>query len=178
MINHIGKYNDAQAIQAALDAGTLANPYVAMTSAGTIDYNSLAPEEPSCYIGEWSKDGETYTFQILDTGDTAWNNPVNIGTLEGVYSDGNYGDLDVMLNFDHGSGSWHMVFYTEEASNTPEYDFEEEWPHDWESGAMTDPGDSDAVIRVNWDGTDTFVFQADGGWTPLTITTINPECSE
>ena len=42
-INHINKYADAQAIQDALDAGTLANPYVAMTSAGTLDWNSLAP---------------------------------------------------------------------------------------------------------------------------------------
>ena len=42
-INHINKFTDAQAIQDALDAGTLANPYVAMTSAGTLDWNSLAP---------------------------------------------------------------------------------------------------------------------------------------
>jgi hypothetical protein len=44
--NHINKYDNSAAIQAALDAGTLVNPYVAMTSAGTLDFNSLQPTPP------------------------------------------------------------------------------------------------------------------------------------
>lgn len=178
-INHIGIYGDAAAIQAALNEGSLANPYVAVKDdTGEVDYNTLTPEEP-CYLGEWSDNGAgTYTFQILESGDTAWNNAVNIGTLNGVYSDGNHDDLDIKFNYNQGSGTWHMVFFSEIASNTPEYDFEEGVTDAWESGVMTDPNDSDAVISVDWDGTDTFVFNTSGDLHPLSMTTINPECSE
>lgn len=173
---HFAITNTSTLIQDALNAGRLENPYVALVNTD-LDYNSLSPEE-ECYIGEWSDDGEgTYTFQVLDTGDTAWNNDVNIGTLEGVYSDGNHEDLDVLLNYDQGSGSWHMVFFSEKASSTPETNFEEGVPDAWESGAMTDPDDSDAVIMVDWNGTDTFDFKT-GDLHPITMTTINPECSE
>lgn len=175
MINHLGKYNDAQAIQDALDAWTLSNPYVAMTSAGTIDYNSLQPTPPApATMGTWSNDGQgVYTFQITETDTTYWGTQVKIGELLGVYSNGNYGDLDVMLDYAQGSGTWHMVFYAEEASDTPEYDFEEGVPYAWESGAMTDPDDSDAIIVVDWDGTETFMFQT-RVLHPLSMTTIDP----
>ena len=59
-INHINKYADAQAIQDALDAGTLANPYVAMTSAGTLDYNTLSPTPPAPQVYVQDTDGNTY----------------------------------------------------------------------------------------------------------------------
>lgn len=38
-MRHIAKMNGEQAVQTALDNGTLGNPYVAMTSAGTLDCN-------------------------------------------------------------------------------------------------------------------------------------------
>ena len=178
MINHIGKYNDAQAIQDALDAGMVANPYVAMTSAGTIDYNTLSPTPPApSTMGVWSDDGQgVYTFQITETGTTYWGTQVKIGELLGVYSDGNYGNLDVMLNYNQGSDSWHMVFYAEEASNTPEYDFEPGVSYIWESGVMTDPDQSNAIVFVNWDGVDTFVFQRnpEGSGPSISMTTIDP----
>lgn len=176
MINHLGKYNDAQAIQDALDAGTLANPYVAMTSAGTIDYNSLEPTPPApSTMGVWSDDGQgVYTFQITETGTTYWGTQVKIGELLGVYSDGNYGDLDVMLDYNQGSGTWHMVFYTEEASNTPEANFEEGVPYIWESGAMTDPEESNSTVNVVWDGVDSFTIPIAPGF----LTTIDPPYPE
>ena len=177
-ISHINKYADAQAIQDALDAGTLANPYVAMTSAGTIDYNSLQPTPPApSTMGVWTEPQQnTHAFQITETDTTYWETEVKIGELLGVYSDGNYGNLDVMLNYNQGSGTWHMVLYAEEASNTPEYDFPEEVSDVWESGAMTDPDQSNAIVFVNWDGVDTFVFQryADGAGQQLSMTTIDP----
>ena len=48
--NHINKFVDAAAIQAAIDNGDLVKPYVALdASAGTIDYNtrSVTPPSPS-----------------------------------------------------------------------------------------------------------------------------------
>ena len=178
-MNYINKYEDSQAIQDALDAGTLANPYVALNEdTGELDYNTLEPNPAVETMGVWSDDGEgTYTFQITETDTTYWETEVKIGELLGVYSDGNYGNLDVMLNYNQGSDSWHMVFYAEEASNTPESDFEEGVPYAWESGAMTDPDDSDAVIMVDWDGTDTFIFQT-GDLNPISMTTIDPEYPE
>lgn len=57
--NHIMKAANAQAIQDALDAGTLVNPYVAMTSSGTLDFNSLSPS-PVPSTGAWilTSDGD------------------------------------------------------------------------------------------------------------------------
>lgn len=177
MVNHINKYASAQAIQDALDNGTLANPYVAMTSAGTIDYNSLEPTpEPSCYIGEWSEDGQgTYIFHVTDIDHSLWETQVKIGVLLGVYSDGNLDNLDVMLTHDNVADIWHMTLFSELASTTPEHDFGDGLPDFWDSGVMTDPDDSDAAISVSFDGADTFMFLT-GDLHPLSMTTINPEC--
>lgn len=58
-INHINKYADSAAIQAALDEGTLVNPYVAMTSSGTLDFNSLSPSPvPSKGVWILTSDGD------------------------------------------------------------------------------------------------------------------------
>ena len=175
-INHIGIYDDAAAIQAALNEGSLGNPYVAMTSAGTIDYNTLSPTPPApSTMGVWTEPQQnTHVFQITETGTTYWATEVKIGELLGVYSDGNYGDLDVMLDYAQGSGTWHMVFYAEEASNTPEYDFEPGVSYIWESGAMTDPEESISTINVEWDGVDTFTIPIAPGF----LTTINPPYPE
>lgn len=71
-INHINKYDDAQAIQDALDAGTLANPYVAMTSAGTIDYNSLEPTPPAPVIYVLDSEGNYYYPQEVTEGNEVY----------------------------------------------------------------------------------------------------------
>ena len=182
-INHINKYDDAQAIQDALNAGTLANPYVAMTSAGTIDYNSLEPTpEPSCYIGEWSDDGQgAYTFQITDTDPSKWERDVKIGELLGVYSDGNHEDLDVMLLYNQPADAWHMDLFSEIASDTPANDFEDGVSDTWyEEGVATDPNESSAYLEVSWDGADTFVFRrVEAGSGPaIQMTTINIDCPD
>lgn len=165
-INHINKYDDAQAIQDALDAGTLANPYVAMTSAGTIDYNSLEPTPPApTTMGTWT--GKS--FQITETGTTYWGQPVKIGVLNDVYMDGNQDSPDVMLSFS-ALDEWHMEFASNMASNPVEHDFSELEPT-WSTGVMTEPDESNSEINVEFDGVDTFTFTiADGFLTP-----INPE---
>lgn len=173
MINHIGKYNDAQAIQDALDAGTLANPYVAMTSAGTIDYNTLSPTPPTpSTIGVWTEPQQNrHVFQILDADPQYWEvTEVKIGELLGVYSDGYYGNLDVTLYYIPEYGTWHMIFYAEEASTIPEYDFEPGVSYIWESGVMTDPDESISTINVDWDGVDSFSIDIAPGF----LTTIDP----
>ena len=69
MVNHINKYASAQAIQDALDNGTLANPYVAMTSAGTLDYNTLEPT-PHIYVQDSS--GNYYYPQEVTEGNVLY----------------------------------------------------------------------------------------------------------
>ena len=175
------KAADASELQAAIEGGELVSPYVALNQdTGEIFYDNFVPDEPEVQtMGYWSDDGEgNYTFQITETDTTYWETDVKIGELLGVYSDGNYGNLDVMLNYNQDSDSWHMVFYAEEASNNPESDFEEGVPYAWESGAMTDPDDSDAVISVDWDGVDTFTFTTAGDVHPISMTTIDPEYPE
>ena len=171
-INHINQYDNSAAIQAALDAGTLANPYVAMDSAGTLDFNSLQPTPPApSTIGVWTEPQQNrHVFQILDADPQYWGTDVKIGELLGVYSDGNYGDLDVLLDYTQGAGTWHMIFYAVEASTMPQYDFEEGVPYIWESGAMTDPDESISTIDVDWDGVDSFYIDIAPGF----LTTINP----
>lgn len=172
---HFAVATSAQLVQDALNNETMGNPYVAIVN-GDLDYNSLEPEE--CYIGEWSDDGEgEYTFHITDAKSSLWTQ-VKIGELLGVYSQGNHNDLDVILTYDQDAGTWHMELFSEIASDTPEYDFEQDGPYVWETDAMTDPNDSDAVIRVSWDGTDTFVFFTASDPYPLSMTTINIDCPD
>lgn len=170
---HFAVATSAQLVQDALNNETMGNPYVAIVD-GDLDYNSLEPEE--CHIGEWEST-EPYTF-VFDTDPSLWESPVKIGELIGVYSDGNHEDLDVMLSYNQHEGRWHMEFFSETASNTPSYEFEQDGPYVWESGAMTAPDDSDAVITVSWDGTDTFEFQTSGDLHPLSMTTINIDCPQ
>ena len=185
-INHINKDDDAQAIQDALNAGTLANPYVAMTSAGTIDYNSLEPTpEPSCYIGEWSDDGQgAYTFQITETGTTYWEDQINIGSLDGVYAT-QIGetpiDMVVMLKYSDYDSEWQLELQADGASENPTYGFTNGTPGVWyEEGVDTDPNESSAYLEVSWDGADTFVFRrVEAGSGPaIQMTTINIDCPD
>ena len=174
-MRHIKIFNTSGDVQTALDNGTFGNPYVAKVS-GSLDYNTLTPEEP-CYLGEWSINGEGYNaFQILDSGSTAWGVNLNIGQLVGVYYDENQINMNAAMSFI--ADAWHIEFQAEGVSNPPNYDFYEGQPETWEVGeVITEPGQSTGGVWVNWDGVDTFTFGA-GTEYPLSMTTINPECPE
>lgn len=177
-MKHIAIFNTSGDVQTALDEQTLLNPYVALVS-GSLDYNSIQPAGP-CYLGEWSDDGaEHYTFHINDTSDTAWTNGVSIAQLFGLYitGDGPY-DMDVRLSLTLGEPNlWSMEFHVDDVSDMPSQEFYEGSSEYWNSDAMVNPNVSDSSVGVTWDGVDTFVFEAIPEY-PLSMNTINPECSE
>lgn len=173
-MRHFGIYANSGDVQTALNEEILVNPYVSLVS-GALDYNTLAP---ACYIGEWSDNSQgTYTFQILDSADAAWDGGVNIGQLTDVYFNGSQTNMDVQLQFD--GYSWHIYLIPEGGgqSDGESYNFTEGTPDTWVSNTMTDTGASTSPVSVDWDGTDTFVFTATQDY-PLVMNTINPECSE
>lgn len=96
-INHINKYADAQAIQDALDAGSLLNPYVAMTSAGTLDYNSLQPTPP-IYVQDSS--GNQYFPTEASPGIFNFNFTMDIADMWTLYDGGSIAmaSVDWQLN--------------------------------------------------------------------------------
>ena len=171
-MRHFGIYSDSSELEQAYQNGDIINPYVALVN-GNLDYDT----QQSCLLGKWSNNGQgTYTFQILDTGDTAWTNTVSIAQLFGLYpnGDGPY-DMDVRLSLSLGEPSiWNMEFHVNDQSDMPSKDFYEGEAELWNSGAMVDPNESNSNVDVNWDGVDTFSFSA----ADLNINTINPECSE
>ena len=177
--NHIMKAADASELQAAIEGGELVSPYVALNQdTGEIFYDNFVPDEPEeQYLGVWSDDGEgTYTFQILDTGDTTWMDGVSIAQLFDLYPDGDgpY-DMDVILSLSIGEPSiWVMEFHVDEQSDMPQNDFYEGSQDLWNSGAMVDPNVSNSSVDVEWDGVDTFTFRA----ADLNISTINPPYPE
>ena len=181
MINHIGKYNDAQAIQDALDAGQIANPYVAMTSAGTLDYNSLQPTPPApATMGVWSDDGQgVYTFQVLDAeaiGQISQTDNVPIGNLNMVYYQGTQIDVNVELAYD-GFSTWYVYFMSLGSGELDRVSFQEGTPItlSLDSFATGQDASSD-YLQVDWDGVDTFVFQRnpEGSGPSISMTTIDP----
>jgi hypothetical protein len=172
-MKHFGIFDTVEDAQDALNAGRLENDYVALVD-GDLDYNSMSPERP-CVIGEWSDDGQGhYTFQILNTGDTAWMNTISIAQLFGLYpnGDGPY-DVDLRLTLNLGEPNiWNMEFHVDDQSDMPLHEFYDGSQELWNSGAMVDPNESNSSVDVNWDGADTFTFSA----ADLNINTINPEC--
>lgn len=176
-MKHIQTFSDSGDVQTALNEETLIKPYVALVSGTNLDYNSLEPVQP-CYLGEWSDDGEgNYTFQILDTGDTAWINGVNIGQLMGVYFNGDQLNMNVKLESPLSEPNyWILTFEgAGDLSESPNYQFNEESLDNWVSEVMTEPNYSNSTISVSWDGVDTFVFSANPDY-PLVMETINPDC--
>lgn len=178
-MKHIGIFSNSGAVQTALDNETFGNPYVAMVS-GALDYNTLEPVQP-CYLGEWSDDGQgTYTFQILDTGATAWANGVSIGQLIGVYFNGDQVDMDVKLTSPLSeSNSWTLSFEgAGDPSESPLYEFYEGSQETWDCmDVMTDGDSSTASVQVEYNGIDTFEFYQMAQDAPnLSMDTINPEC--
>ena len=173
-MKHIAIFNNSGDVQTALNEETILNPYVALVS-GALDYNSLQPVQP-CYLGEWSDDGAGhYTFQINDTGATAWENTTNIGQLVNVYFNGDQIDMDVILQYDGYSWSINFVPVGRDPSDGQLYSFIQDNPDTWTSDAMTDPDGSASPVTVVWNGEDTFVFEATPDY-PLSMNTINPEC--
>ena len=172
----IQRFSTSGDVQTALDNETLGKPYVALVSGSGLDYNSLEPVQP-CYLGEWSDNGQgTYTFHILDTGNTAWVNVVSIAQLFDLYTtgDGPY-DMDVRLSLTLGEPNlWSMEFHVDDVSDTPSQEFYEGSSEYWNSGAMVNPNESVSSVDVTWDGVDTFTLHQD----ELNINTINPECPE
>lgn len=178
-MKHIAIFNNSGDVQTAIENEALLNPYVAKVS-GALDYNTLQPAQP-CYIGEWSDDGQGhYTFQILDTGDTAWTNGVSIGQLMGVYFNGDQLDMDVKLTSPLSEpNSWTLSFEgAGDPSESPLYEFHEGSQETWDCiDVMTDGDSSTASVHVEYNGTDTFEFYQMAQDAPaLTMDTINPEC--
>lgn len=180
-VNHINKFEDAQAIQAALDAGTLANPYVAMTSAGTLDFNSLQPTPPApATMGVWSEN--TNSFTILENDyQTYWYDPaVYIGTFNGVYFVEGEDPSEVQpINMDLYLYYNGQLNFTLRDKNDP-YRFDTT-TGSFQVGVATsdcfeytyiDPAESSGNINVDWDGVDTFTFWNNYG--TLSVTKVNP----
>ena len=172
--NHINKYANSTAIQAALDNGSLANPYVAMTTAGTLDFNSLQPTPPAPQtMGNWTEDGTGgHYFTITEEDTNYWYNNIYIGTLNNVYFGGTV-DMDITLTY---TGGWKITIGEgEHASDRAEHTFEEGVPDNWNTGVMVREGDSDANIYVEWFGDNTLAFYSGSEINPISITTHDPE---
>lgn len=178
-MKHIGIFSNSGDVQTAINEETLVNPYVALVS-GALDYDTLEPE--ACHLGEWIDGGEgSYTFLILDTGATAWENGVDIGTLLGVYFEGAQVDMNVRLTYNHNPGlpGFVLELSAEGGSETPNHEFYEHNSEGWDCYEVAaDPDDSEAILKAEWDGTDNFSFRTAGDLHHLSMTTINPECSE
>lgn len=177
-MRHFGIYSDSSELEQAYQNGDIINPYVALVD-GVLDYNTQQP----CRLGEWSDDGAGhYTFQILEPGDAAWENGVNIGSLADVYFNGGQDAIymDVMLATMPGSGEWTMTFVEPNESASPSQAFEEGSSETWDCmDVMTSADSSTASVHVDYDGTDTFVFYQMAQDAPaLSMETIDPECSE
>ena len=181
MAQHINKYGDVQYIQDALDAGILANPYVALNEyTGKLDFNTLEPTPPPLppALGYWTDDGEgNYTFsQAGDCND--YSEPVYIGKLKNVYKMENSElvDMDVTLQCQEGVGiTLRFDDNNSESSDKPESEFTE--PETWETGVLTSLNDSDATVVVDWNR-NSFTFHSGSQSYPLTMETTNPPIPE
>jgi len=173
-MRHFGIYSDSSELEQAYQNGDIINPYVALVN-GHLDYDTQQP----CHLGEWSDNGQgTYTFHINNTGDTAWTNGVNIGQLMGVYFNGGQLDMNVRLVSPLSEPNyWTLTFEGSDPSESPNNQFNEGSPDSWTSDVMSEASYSNSTITVNWDGVDTFQLQACQDY-PLSMHTINPECSE
>jgi len=174
--NHINKFVDAAAIQAAVDNGDLLKPYVALdVSAGTIDYNtrSVTPPAPTT-MGEWSINSSGhYILTITEHDTTIWDQQtITIGYLNNVYVNSQLTQsVETTLFFDDEASEWDVG--PREGGKILFYDFI--------SGTnslpdiATDLASSDASVNVAWDAVNkTFTFSSGDADHPLTMTTVNP----
>lgn len=174
---HFAVTDTSNLIQDALNAGRLENPYVALVD-GDLDYNSMEPIYP-CYLGEWGDDGEgNYTFQILDSASTAWENNdegQTIGQFE-AYAGGTLRQYDVILVTSNHT-TWTLVYYDAVHSQMASHNFSAGTADTWtETTITTDLNDSTSYIVAEWDGVDAFEIHSAVEEAPLTIDTIDPEC--
>lgn len=176
-MKHIQTFSNSGDVQTALNEETLINPYVALVSGTSLDYNSLEPVHP-CYIGEWTNDSPGhYTFHVLDY--EKFGGFIPIGTLKNVYYNGSHDELDVVLNYDMDIDLWLLQFTGVTGSANVEHSFyvPELWYCD---EVTTEPESSTAGVQVErkgFFGNSTFEFFMDADDAPaLSMTTINPEC--
>ena len=180
-INHIGKYTDSQAVADALEAGTLASPYVVQIDGSNYYDNYPEPEpEPEPTMGYWSDDGEgNYTFQITETDTSYWeDNPTYIGQLASVIFHGSSTDMNITLEYSSLYEGWLLRFEDLGGeSEKPEHTFySDEEPQTWDdTGVQVAEGDSDAYVIVEWDGSGSFTFYSGSSAHPLSISTYDPE---
>ena len=173
-INHINKYADSAAIQAALDEGTLLNPYVALDEdQGALDFNSLTPSGPT--MGTWDDEGDGNYYFTVDSEAAEYFDGTEIGTttlLDGA-DERNY---SIQVTYAAG-GVWWVKFIAGESSD-PENPFEEGSPWTWSTGLQTGHS-SDDEVEVGYDGDMTFHFSANAlSQNPISISTINPQYPE
>ena len=179
-INHINKYEDSQAIQDALDAGTLVNPYVAMTSAGTLDFNTLEPTPPApSTMGYWTigsgTEDDPHIFTLTELSDLSlWGDaeytPTQIGTAINVYEAYSPDEtiLDLWLYYDENQGCLLLD------TSLDAYPFEIGVASQQSTTIMTSPNTSTDYVVFDWDGDGTIKLYAYNSEYPLTIEGINP----
>lgn len=100
-INHIGIYEDAAAIQAALNEGSLANPYVALNEdLGELDYNTLSVVDNRLRVTYNIEDVSSPTIISSNKEDDyepeTYVTPYDKVEIEGV------GDITADLVYDYG----------------------------------------------------------------------------
>ena len=183
MVNHINKYASAQAIQDALDNGTLANPYVAMTSAGTLDYNTLEPTPPApSTMGYWEHDTQTgdYVFHITELDTDYWTYWAEIGEVTNAYYQSEVAqDLGIVLRYVSAEDYWE-IHIGEDAGGSDAWSctFSEGEASIIDSEVQVGTASDDAIV-ISFNGTDQFVFCVGGAASEtLTINTINPPYPE
>lgn len=192
-LNHIGKFANATAIQDALDAGTLANPYVAMTTAGTLDFNSLQPTPPApTTMGYWTSGAGTeaspYVFHITETDfDTSWLTEVYIGQMDNVIIEGAPANAQIYL-----SGGYDMFVdnYLFNVRITAQ-GMSDDWNGEFEDFHMTSyccgvnnpsvmagSGSNDTVAIIGDFTNHNYTFSFYGESAPISMTTVDPPYPE
>lgn len=178
--NHINKFVNAAAIQAAIDNGDLVKPYVALdASAGTIDYNTRSVTPPP--MGEWSIDSDGhYVFTLLETTYGYWANDTTIGYLNNVYVNSQLvPSLEITLSYDSDDmEEWFLCPHG--VPGCTEEPFTQMIPISFSSGKIsTNLESSDATVKVIGSaGNRSFsLYSADSNH-PLTMTTVNPPYPE
>lgn len=170
--NHINKYANSTAIQAALDNGSLANPYVAMTTAGTLDFNSLQPTPPApATMGYWESGSNT--FHITEQDYNYWlSNPL-IGEILNSTVAGTTDTATMNLTIDNGT--YTLTMKQVEGSDEFGYEFYENTPGQGIGTDFGTGGGSDDQIMFDWNGSDELYFYVVEGGQPININKIDPE---
>lgn len=171
-MKHIGIFSNSGDVQTAIEQETLLNPYVALVS-GVVDFNSVKPAGPP--MGTWSVADGVYTFTILETDTSYWDNPVQIATVVGY--DQNAGEApdpvtwSLSLKYD---GLW-AIEYTYPSLSEPGI-AHPDYGDKLDSLCLTSKLDSDAIkIQTGLVSSNVISFEStNSGAAPLVMTTIDP----